>query len=109
MISFNFNRPGHHYVIRYGETVVGRDRGFDVSLFFDDTVGARQAELLYRSGRLVVRDMVSNNGTFVRGADIGAGGIVEVRSGDTLRVGGRTFKVLLLDEREVGAIWPEAT
>lgn len=106
MVSFDFNEVGQDYVLRAGKSMIGRDRDCDISLFFDDLVGGKHAELLYRSGKLYVKDNFSTNGTFVCGEDIGADRTAELSNGDTLRVGRSTFKIFLLDEEEVRTLWP---
>jgi len=106
MVSFDFNEVGQDYVLRAGKSMIGRDRDCDISLFFDDLVGRKHAELLYRSGKLTVKDKYTTNGTFVCGTDIGADGTARLNNGDTLRVGRSTFKIFLLDEEEVKELWP---
>jgi len=75
-----------------GEAMIGRrdsDRRFspDIDLWPDDTVSRRHALIMLRHGRFYLRDMDSTNGTSINGSDIPAGVPVELRAGDSIRLG----------------------
>ena len=63
--------------------IVGRSRDADVRLS-DGSVSGRHARLSWRGTRILVEDLGSANGTFVRGHRVGR---AEVRPGDDVRLG----------------------
>lgn len=71
------------------ETVIGRERA-DVSIGDDPFLSTRHAIIAEVSGRFVLRDLGSRNGTYVR-----IRGEVELRPGDFLMVGGQVFRLVV--------------
>lgn len=68
--------------------LIGRGRLSDL-LVADPTVSTRHALLSHADGRWSIRDLASTNGTFVNGWRVVDE--VEVRPGDVVVLGGRTF------------------
>jgi pSer/pThr/pTyr-binding forkhead associated (FHA) protein len=64
--------------------MIGRSSSCQVVLG-DDTVSRRHAELRFREGRWLLRDLGSSNGTFVNGRLVTE---AEVRAGDVIHLGG---------------------
>lgn len=75
---------------------IGRAPGCEV-LLDDETSSRHHTELLFSSGRLLVHDLNSTNGTFINGARIEHG---EVHDGDRLAVGATVFLVELRAARQ---------
>jgi hypothetical protein len=73
--------------------VIGRNPDADL-VIADDLVSRRHARLVYEDGELVVEDLGSTNGTFVNGARVTRGPVVE---GDRLLVGGSLLKLVAGD------------
>jgi len=74
--------PEHNgYRVRY--VVVGRSRDCDLVLSHT-SVSGRHARLVWKGHRIIVEDLGSANGTFVRGEKVGKG---VVRPGDDVRLG----------------------
>jgi DNA-binding winged helix-turn-helix (wHTH) protein len=72
------------FALEEGENVLGRDPG--VSVFLDDpNVSRRHARIVIGGGGAVIEDLQSKNGTFVRGARIGAPS--RIADGDKIRLG----------------------
>ena len=68
--------------------IVGRSRDADVRLT-EGSVSGRHARLSWRGTRILVEDLGSANGTFVRGHRVGR---AEVRPGDDVRLGQATLR-----------------
>ena len=66
------------------QLVIGRSSACQIVLG-DDTVSRRHAELRFRDGRWLLRDLDSSNGTFVNGRLVTE---AEVRRGDVIHLGG---------------------
>jgi FHA domain/Domain of unknown function (DUF1707) len=64
--------------------VIGRSSACEIVLG-DDTVSRRHAELRYKDGRWLLRDLDSSNGTYVNGRFVTE---AEVRPGDVIHLGG---------------------
>ncbi len=72
-----------------GALVIGRHPGCDVVLA-DLTVSRRHAQLLFRDGRWIARDLDSTNGIEVNGCRVGR---CELRPGDLVTFGTQRFLV----------------
>ena len=107
MVSFDFNPSGQEYSLREGKTTIGRGRNNDCSLFYDGQASDDHAVVIYRAGVCKVKDNASTGGTHVNGEDIGIGEVAELKTGDTLKIGGSTFLVFLLDLQRVKEVWPD--
>ncbi len=73
MFTLTFTEPGgkpQSHRLSDGELLIGRDAGCDVVLLSKD-VSRRHARFFVREGALLVEDLGSHNGVFVRGARIG--------------------------------------
>src|SRR3954467_7020978 len=80
----------HSFDLKEGVTlVVGRAPTSDVPVI-DPTISRRHAEVEYRDGTIVVRDLGSSNGTFVNGSRVDE---TSVNAGDTITFGKVGFKV----------------
>jgi adenylate cyclase len=80
----------HSFDLTEGVTlVVGRAPTSDVPVI-DPTISRRHAEVDYRDGAIVVRDLGSSNGTFVNGSRIDE---TAVNAGDTITFGKVGFRV----------------
>lgn len=80
----------HSFELKEGVTlVVGRAPTSDVPVI-DPTISRRHAEVDFRDGAIVVRDLGSSNGTFVNGARVDE---TAVNAGDTITFGKVGFKV----------------
>ena len=76
---------------RHPRTAVGRERDNDLSLA-DEGVSHRHCEFVAEQGFFVVRDLGSQNGTFVNGRRVGE---ARLRDGDEVRIGATRIKVAL--------------
>jgi hypothetical protein len=84
------------FTIRAGsETRVGRDPTQCPIFLSEPRVSGVHASLKLESGRLLVRDETSNNGTWVSGARIAPGAWTPVPTGAALRFGPIEFNVQL--------------
>ena len=78
---------GDVYPLKVGENLVGRGTG-DVSFPQDGYVSSKHATITVGEGSLVVRDLGSANGTFVR-----VNGQAAITSGDLLLVGEQILRI----------------
>ncbi len=82
--TFWFEYRGARYVIRQGETLVGR--GDECTLQVDDVAVSRQHVMVRRMGDIVtLTDLGSSNGTFVNGEPLL--GSLSLRAGDIVTMG----------------------
>lgn len=82
--------------ITLGEiTTIGRGRPNDL-VVADPHVSLRHARLLYREPHFYLQDLGSTNGTYVNGQRVA--GETRLYHGDTLRVGGVTFRLVRWDD-----------
>ena len=72
------------YPLREGENSVGRGSGSDVSRLIAE-LSRTHAIVVVQDGRILVRDLESRHGTFVRGERVV--GDVEVQIGDEISFG----------------------
>ena len=99
VVSFSWNPQGDDHRIRKGRTKIGSDPMMDI-VINDGLVSGKHAILIYRSGKLKIRDEMSVNGTFVNDEDIGDDPTV-LKDGDIIRFGTVTeFKLRLIDIEE---------
>lgn len=85
LVFLSGSRQGTAFELREGEVPVGR--ASDCVLRFDETdtvVSSRHATLVWRGGRLLVRDTASRNGTFVDGRRVTE---AELRPGQVVTFG----------------------
>jgi DNA-binding winged helix-turn-helix (wHTH) protein len=89
-------RPGYVYRVRWdagsaalldGEHVLGRDPRADVHLDVA-SVSRCHARLSLSEGHMVIEDMGSRNGTFVRGERIQSRAPIALRDGERIAIGG---------------------
>jgi two-component system cell cycle response regulator len=79
---------GEMYKILAGEAVIGRGRNVDVVLI-DDGVSREHARIRIDSGKLMLEDLDSRNGTFRNGLKVD--GMVQLNDGDKIQVGRTTI------------------
>jgi pSer/pThr/pTyr-binding forkhead associated (FHA) protein len=87
--------PGETILLRDGETVLGREG--QVAFPTDRLLSPRHATLLFRGGRLHIRDEGSLNGVFLKIAEER-----ELRSGDVFRIGQQLLRYD--DKRDVDGL-----
>jgi len=75
---------GQVVLLVVGQTLIGRDPGAQVHLV-DNRVSRRHALIEIASGRAVIRDLASTNGTTVNGASVSE---QELSDGDVIGIGG---------------------
>jgi pSer/pThr/pTyr-binding forkhead associated (FHA) protein len=93
MYLFILNGPleGSRFILEAGTYRIGRSPNMEISLPEDPFVSAGHAELrMDGSGKLIIRDIGSSNGTFLSGEPVGKE--YEVRPGDIIQIGRTFFK-----------------
>lgn len=85
---------GREHPLRPGATIVGRQGDIAVD---DASVSRKHAQIDYREGALVVKDLGSTNGTKVNG-EVVAGDEVSLQAGDELKLGSLDLKVAMPGE-----------
>lgn len=78
---------GDRFPLRRGENLIGRGSG-DVSFPHDGYVSGRHAVLIVKDAQMVIQDLGSANGTFVR-----ISGSARISSGDLLLIGEQILRV----------------
>jgi len=80
---------GKTFDVREFPAVIGRETSSHIRLN-DDMASRRHAELMLRDGRLILRDLLSTNGTFVNDDLITE---TEISAGDRIRIGRSLLEV----------------
>jgi hypothetical protein len=83
-------RRGREVMLDKAVLTLGRAEACDVGLFGDPTVDRLHARILRQGGRYLVADAGSAGGTFVN--DVRVVGLVPLRSGDLIRLGGARLR-----------------
>jgi diguanylate cyclase (GGDEF)-like protein len=96
----NFNLPclvivagpslGEKFVLSKERMIIGRHREAEVWIN-DESISRKQAEVLSKGDRIVLRDLGSKNGTYCNGHKIVE---IELKDGDLIRIGEATLKYL---------------
>ena len=84
---------GRRYELGDGEFTIGREVGSTIHVDLDN-VSRRHAKLLWRDGKVCIKDLGSTNGTYLNNEEIGRRAEVPLRSGDLLKIGSGIFKFL---------------
>jgi two-component system, cell cycle response regulator len=84
---------GRRYELGDGEITIGREVGSTIHVDLDN-VSRRHAKLLWRDGKICIKDLGSTNGTYLNDEEIDRRSEVPLRSGDLVKVGSGIFKFL---------------
>jgi len=87
------------FPLREGNTLIGRDPENPVSILHK-TLSRQHARLDIANGKVMLVDLHSKNGTFVRSTRLPQGGNRELRPGDTFRCGSVDFKLVAEDAEQ---------
>ena len=87
------------FPLREGNTLIGRDPENPVSILHK-TLSRQHARLDIANGKVMLVDLHSKNGTFVRSTRLPKGGNRELRPGDTFRCGSVDFKLVSEDAEQ---------
>jgi hypothetical protein len=90
LATFSHHPDGEDYQLREGRNVIGVEKTCDIVLF-DPAVSGAHAVIMFRAEQYVIEDQLSTNGSFVNGEDIGPRGVLNLKDGDTLKVGDTVF------------------
>lgn len=96
IVTFSWNKLGQDFQIREGKTRIGTEPGCDV-VIEDALMSGDHAQMVFRAGKLKIKDSFSTNGTYVNGQDI-CDVVTTLNDGDVIRVGNTTFKLRLIGE-----------
>ncbi len=88
--SYYLDFKDQTFELKDGELTVGRSRTCDISVN-DPSVSRRHVVLKAESGRVLLKDLGSSNGTLINGERVEAGG--ELHDGDSLGLGDADLKV----------------
>ena len=80
---------GQTFMLKDGETQIGRDSTKDISLSMDNTVSRNHAMITFEGGSYVLYDTGSTNGTFVNTAKITRH---QLGNGDMIQIGSNKFR-----------------
>ncbi len=88
---------GRVFPLPTGQAILGRAPDCVVALL-DGEVSRQHARILIQEGRVLVEDLGSTNGTRLNGEPVR--GLVDLRTGDRLALGGHVLKLVFLDPLE---------
>lgn len=79
--------PESAVFITSSRVLIGRSQDADI-MVIDESVSLKHCEIIQKGGRFIVRDLNSQNGTFINDSPILRS---EIRDGDILSIGRRKF------------------
>jgi pSer/pThr/pTyr-binding forkhead associated (FHA) protein len=92
LVSYEASELGTFWPVYQGRMVIGRKgAASDLDIEVDHpTTSSRHAslEVTARPGRIVLEDLGSTNGTFYGDSKLERGRPIQIRDGDTIRLGG---------------------
>jgi hypothetical protein len=89
LVSFTLNPDGDDYKIREGKTAIGASSPCEIILN-DSEVSAHHATILFRKGKIRIKDEFSTNGTQLNGEDIEE---TTLKDGDVIKIGRSELKL----------------
>jgi len=88
LITFTWRQEGEDFKIFEGRNLLSADPKADIYVS-DPAISTPHCMILYRGGKLLIKDELSTNGTFLNGEAIEEG---ELKDGDILKVGTTELK-----------------
>lgn len=82
----------HGSIVTLGRDAVSGQRGFSHIQLNDKTVSRKQAEIIYRDGKILLKNISETNYTQVDGQDIEPNSAIELHDGSIIRTGAVEFK-----------------
>lgn len=89
LITFTWRGEGDDYRIYEGRNLISGSGQGDI-IISDPAVSSPHCMILFRSGKLRIKDELSTNGTFINGTEIEE---TELKDGDVIRIGTTEFKL----------------
>ena len=86
IISYEMDPFGLDFRIYEGKNSIGRDHSNDITII-EDSVSSKHALILYRNGKIFLRDEMSSNGTYINGEEILPDTPVKLKDGDVIVFG----------------------
>lgn len=89
LITFSRRAEGEDYRLYEGRNLITGSGQGDI-IISDPAVSSPHCMILFRSGKLRIKDELSTNGTFINGTEIEE---TELKDGDIIRIGTTEFKL----------------
>jgi RNA polymerase subunit RPABC4/transcription elongation factor Spt4 len=89
LITFTWRAEGDDYRLYEGRNLISGSGQGDI-IISDSAVSSPHCMILFRSGKLRIKDELSTNGTFINGTEIEE---TELKDGDVIRIGTTEFKL----------------
>lgn len=88
LVSYSLKKEGEDYRLYEGRNLISSDGGAHIQLS-DPAVSSPHCMILYRLGKIKIKDELSTNGTYVNGVEIEES---ELKDGDVIKVGKTELK-----------------
>jgi len=92
IISYDLDPMGVDYRIYEGTNTIGRDTKNTIIITKDSTISSEHVTILYKKGKLKIKDRMTANGTFLNGEELEVEEAYDLNDGDDLKVGNTVFK-----------------
>jgi len=89
LITFTRRAEGDDYRLYEGRNLIAGSGQGDI-IISDPAISSPHCMILFRSGKLRIKDELSTNGTFINGTEIEE---TELKDGDVIRIGTTEFKL----------------
>jgi pSer/pThr/pTyr-binding forkhead associated (FHA) protein len=88
LVSFTLKKEGEDFRVYEGRNLLSGDSKDDIFIN-DPSISSPHCMLLYRGGKIILRDEMSTNGTIVNGEEISE---IELKDGDLIKIGRTELK-----------------
>ena len=88
LVTFTWKQEGEDFKLFEGRNILGSSSEADIKVT-DSAVSGKHCMILFRSGKIKIKDELSTNGTFINGAEIEES---EIKDGDIIRLGTTELK-----------------
>jgi hypothetical protein len=95
LVSFSHDITGKDYRVREGRNKVGVSAENDIVVTEDSNISSHHCTIMWRGGKLFIKDEMSMNGTFVNGGDV-MDTMMQLNNDDMITIGKTEFKVKIL-------------
>jgi len=98
LVTFDLNEQGSDFQLREGRTRIGREAEKNDVVIVRQGISDSHALLLYRNGKLLIRDEMSTNGTYVNGEFLEDR--IELHDNDIIQLASVKLKLKLIGSME---------
>lgn len=91
LVSFTLDESGRDFRLFEGKNKLGRNLSNDIRISQDGKISGDHATILFRGDAFYVKDEMATNPSFHNDEEIKPGQTVEVKDGDSLKLGSHSY------------------